>query len=237
MAAVAPAVETVPSATADRRVTSTIWLSVAVAVLGTAGTMVGTPFISDTDVYARGPEAVFAQLTGGHVPSQIGAALLYATALCLLLLRPRLTAMLRNAAPAAEQLVDRIGATLDVAAATVTIGAVFKSILTSGLPGGVDADFYSQVDVAVLYTVSGQLQFGVFVPLVATIGLTAVLVFRHGGGADGEGEERREGTDPAGQATVALGLPWSAGLVTPIWLFAMAFTAWRGDRRQPVPAT
>ncbi|WP_341252164.1 hypothetical protein [Euzebya pacifica] len=237
MAAVAPAVETVPSTTTNRRVTSTTWLAVAVAVLGTAGTMVGTPFISDTDVYAQGPEAVFAELTGGHVPSQTGAALLYATALCLLLLRPRLTAMLRNAAPAAEQLVDRIGATLDVAAATVTIGAVFKSILTSGLPGGVDADFYSQVDVAVLYTISGQLQFGVFVPLVATIGLTAVLVFRHGGLPRWLGALSAFLAVVVCAVTVALGLPWSAGLVTPIWMFAMAFTAWRGNRRQPVPAT
>ena len=115
MATVAPAFETAPSTIVPRRVTSTIWLAVGVAVLGTAGTIAGPPFITDPGVFADGPEAVFAELTGGHIPSQVGAALLYATAVCLLLLRPRLVEMLRRAAPAAEELVDRIGTTLDVA--------------------------------------------------------------------------------------------------------------------------
>lgn len=234
MAAVAPAFETAPSTIVPRRITSTIWLAVGVAVLGTAGTFAGPPFIADPGVFAEGPEAVFAELTGGHIPSQVGAALLYATAVCLLLLRPRLVEMLRRAAPAAEELVDRIGTTMDVAVATVTIGAVFKSILTSGLPGAVDADFYTQVDVAVLFTVSGQLQYGVFVPLVATMALTAVLVFRHGGLPRWVGALSALLAFAVCAVTVALNLPWSAGLVTPIWMVVMAFTAWRGGRQELV---
>jgi len=200
-------------------------LAVAIAVTSYAGTIVGSSFVDDPAAYETGPAAVFAQL-GDHLPTQVGAGLLYAAAFLTFLLRPRLVAWLGSRTPdAGRPLVDRIGASLDVAVATLVIGAVFKSILASGLPGGIDEALYTQVDVAVTHTIVGQLQFGVFMPFIATTGLFATLVLRHRALPRWAGAVAALMALAVCTVTLAFNLPWASGLIAPLWLLMVAALA------------
>lgn len=229
----APAPQAPPAAPPAPPIPSRRWALPAVAVATAAAAFIGTfvgQFIDDPAVYAAGPEAVHAELSG-YLPTQLSAGALYAAAGLLVAFSVGLTRHLRHRAPDHEGTVDAMGVLLHIAAGTVAVGAILKSILASGLPGGTDADYYTQVDVAVSHTIAGQFQFAAFIPVVAAMAVMAVLALRHRVLPRYVGAVSAVFVVGVVGVTLALNLPWSAGGVAPMWLLLMAVAVWRDAGR------
>ncbi len=193
--------------------------------------VLNAPFIRDTAVYDAGYEAVFAELTGARV-TQVGAFVGYASCGLLLAFAIGLVRTMQRRAPGARDLHLGLGMAFTAAFATLAGGFMWKSVLASGLPGGTDAAYYAAVDVAVINTIEQQMIFAAFVPLVAVIAITAVLVLRHGALPRWTGVLSAFLAGAVSLVTLVLNLPWSAGLVAPIWLLAVSVAVLRLRRSE-----
>ena len=203
------------------------WAGVAAGVAAMASlTVLNAPFITDEAVYRAGPEAVYAEL-GGQLLTQLGAAAGYLAAALLVPFGIGLVRTLARRAPQAPGLVIALGVALVASVATTVSGFAMKSVLASGLPGHMDSAFYTQVDTAVAHTFAGQLQYAGWLPVVGAAGVTAVLVLRHRALPRWLGWFSALIAGAVALVTVALNLPWSSGLVAPLWLIATSVVAVR----------
>lgn len=193
--------------------------------------VLNAPFVRDTAVYAAGPEAVFAELTGARL-TQVGAFVGYATCGLLIAFAIGLVRTMQRRAPRARDLVLGLGIALTAGVTTLAGGSMWKSVLASGLPGGIDAAYYSQVDVAVINTIEQQMIYAAFVPFVAVMAITAALVLKHGVLPRWTGLLSAFFAGAVSLVTLALNLPWSSGLVTPLWLIALSVAVLRLRRRE-----
>lgn len=204
---------------------------IVAGIAGIAATFLGPAFITDPGVYAAGPEAVFAELGGARL-AQLGAAAGYLTAVLLVPFGMGLVRTLARRVPEQLGLVVGMAVALATGVATITSAFIMKSVLASGLPGGIDASFYTHVDTAVVNTIAGQVQYAGFLPIVAAAGIFAVLAVRHGAMQRWVGLFSGFVATAVALVTVALNLPWSAGLVAPLWLVAVSVAILRLRRRE-----
>lgn len=203
------------------------WAGVGAGVAsGLALVVLHAPFIDDEAAYAAGPEAVYA-LLDGQLATQLGAAAGYLAAALLVPFGLGLVRTLWDRAPSARPLVASLAALLVAAVATITVGMGFKSLLASGLPGHMDNSFYTHVDVAVLHTIASQLMWLVFLPVIASAAVVAVLALRHGALQRWVGVLGALLAGVVTCMTVALNLPYSAGLASPVWLVAVSLAVLR----------
>ena len=131
------------------------------AVASLLNPVLNAPFIQDTAVYEAGYEAVFAELAGARV-TQVGAFVGYASCGLLLAFAIGLVRTMQRRAPGARDLHLGLGMAFAAALASLTGGFMWKSVLAAGLPGGMDADYYTAVDVAVINTIEQQMIFAGF---------------------------------------------------------------------------
>lgn len=195
-------------------------------------TVLNAPFISDEAVYRAGPEAVHAEL-GGQLLTQLGAAAGYLAAALLIPFAIGLVRTLARRAPERIGLVVAVGLALAASVATTVSAYAMKSVLASGLPGHGDSAFYTHVDTAVIYTISGQLQYAGWLPVVGAAGIVAVLALRYRALPRWLGAFSALIAVAVAAVTVAFNLPWSSGLVAPLWLIATSVAVLRLRRRTP----
>lgn len=193
-------------------------------------TILNAPFIEDDAVYRAGPEAVYAELSG-QLLTQLGAAAGYLAAALLVPFAIGLVRTLARRAPHHISLVVATGLALAASVATTVSAYAMKSVLASGLPGHGDSDFYTHVDTAVTYTIAGQLQYAGWLPVVGAAGVVAVLALRHQALPRWVGVFSALIAVTVAVVTVAFNLPWSSGLVAPLWLIAVSIAAMRLRRR------
>ena len=187
-------------------------------------TVLHAPFITDEAVFRAGPEAVYAELSG-QLLTQLGAAAGYLAAALLVPFGIGLVRTLARRAPQRIGLLVAAALALAAGVATTVSAYTMKSVLASGLPGHGDNAFYTHVDTAVTYTIAGQVQYAGWLPVVAAAGLVGYLAWT----------ERVLPRWLAGFSlfvatavavvTVAFNLPWSSGLLAPLWLVAVSATA------------
>lgn len=197
---------------------------IAAGIAAASSTFLHAPFIQDQAVFDAGPEAVYAELSG-QLLTQLGAAAGYLAAFLLVPFGIGLVRTLLRRAPHRAGVVLAAGLALVAGVATAVGGYAMKSVLASGLPGGIDEAFYTQIDTAVTYTIAGQLQYAGWLPVVLAAGIVGVVAW----------QERMLPRPLAGLSvaaagvvalvTVAFNLPWSAGLVAPLWLLGVGTTA------------
>ena len=193
-------------------------------------TVLGPAFITDESIYRAGPEAVYEEL-GGQLLTQLGAASGYLAAALLIPFGIGLVRTLARRAPDRVGLVLALGVALAAGVASTVSAYAMKSVLASGLPGHGDSGFYTQVDTAVAYTFSGQLQYAGWLPVVGAAGLIGVLVLRDRVMPRWIGVFSAFIAVAVATVTIAFNLPWSAGLVAPLWLIAVAVAVLRLRRR------
>lgn len=226
---------TTPAATPERLGSGVTgrwpWVGIAAGVAAAAAPMLHHGFIDDPAVYEAGPEAVYAAL-GGQLVTQLGAASGYLATVLLVPFGLGLVRMLRHRLPGRDEAVAAVGVLLAVGVATLVGGFGMKSVLASGLPGHMDNTFYTQVDVAVISTIAGQLQYAMFLPVVAAAGTFGVLVLRERAMQRWVGLFSVVAATAVAGVTVVLNLPYSAGLVTPLWLVAVSVAALRLRRHE-----
>lgn len=203
------------------------WAGVAAGVVAMASlTVLNAPFIADEAVFRDGPEAVYAELSG-QLLTQLGAAAGYLAAALLVPFGIGLVRTLARRAPERIGLVVATALALAAGVAT-TVGAyAMKSVLASGLPGHMDNAFYTHVDTAVTYTIAGQLQYAGWLPVVAAAGCVGVLAIRDRALPRWLGVPSLVAAVLVAAVTVVLNLPWSSGLVAPLWLIATGIAVLR----------
>ena len=193
--------------------------------------VLNAPFVQDPAVYGRGYEAVVAELTGARI-TQVGAFVGYASCGLLVAFAIGLVRTMQRRAPEARDLHLALGMAFTAALATLTGGFMWKSVLASGLPGGTDADYYTTVDVAVINTIEQQMIHAGFVPFVAVLAITAVFALRHRALPRWVGLLSAVLATGVALVTLLVNLPWSAGLVTPVWLLAVSVAVLRLRRAE-----
>lgn len=193
-------------------------------------TFLHAPFIGDPSVYEAGPEAVYAQLSG-QLLTQLGAAAGYLAAALLIPFGIGLVRTLWRRAPDQLGLIVATALALAAGVATTVSAYTMKSVLASGLPGHMDNAIYTHVDTAVTYTIAGQVQYAGWLPIVGVVGLVGLLAVKHGVLPRWFGVGSLLAAGLVATVTVALNLPWSSGLVSPLWLIAVSVLALRLRRR------
>lgn len=203
------------------------WAGVAAGVAAMASlTFLNAPFISDESVYEAGPEAVYAELSG-QLLTQLGAAAGYLAAALLVPFGIGLVRTLARRAPERIGLVVATALALAAGVATTVAAYAMKSVLASGLPGHMDNAFYTHVDTAVTFTIAGQLQYAGWLPVVAAAGCVGVLGLRDRVLPRWLAVPSVVAAGLVAAVTVALNLPWSSGLVAPLWLVATSVAVLR----------
>ncbi len=182
-------------------------------------TVLNAPYIADEAVFEAGPEAVYAELSG-QLLTQLGAAAGYLSAALLVAFGIGFVRTLARRHPDDVGAVVAIALALAAGVATTVSAYAMKSVLASGLPGHGDNAFYTHVDTAVTYTIAGQLQYAGWLPVVAAAGLVGVLCRHERGLLRWYALASMFLAGAVAVVTVAFNLPWSSGLVAPLWLLA-----------------
>lgn len=123
-----------------------------------------------------------------------------------------------------RQLPDRenmLGALRMGAAAfvgTSSIGVAVRYIASGGADGGIDEDFYSKEASTVLAVFGDQMAFAAMLPGLLVMGIVAFAALRHRVLPRTVGALTLVLTAVSVAMTLVLGLPYSAGLVVPLFL-------------------
>ena len=203
---------------------------IAAGVAAVASTFLNAPFIRDEAVFRAGPEAVYAELSGQLV-TQLGAAAGYLAAALLIPFGIGLIRTLARRAPERVGLLIAASLALAAGVATTVSAYILKSVLASGLPGHGDNAFYTHVDTAVTYTIAGQVQYAGWLPVVAAAGIVGWLAWTERVLPRALAAFSLFIAAAVSIVTVAFNLPWSSGLVAPLWLVAVSVVALVQRRR------
>jgi len=108
---------------------------------------------------------------------------------------------------------------------TGSVGALvssfgFKAMLAAGMPGGVDQVMYTKTDVVALLIITGQIQWLGWMGAAFAMALTAAAVLRHRILPLWVAALGVLASLFATVMTLAIALPYSAGVVTPAFLVA-----------------
>ncbi|MBW0116878.1 hypothetical protein I4J48_16660, partial [Pseudonocardia sp. KRD-169] len=97
------------------------------------------------------------------------------------------------------------------------VGVLLRYVAASGVPGGTDSAFYSPEAAVTLAVLADQAAFGAFLPGLAVMTVVGLLSVRDRVLPLGVGVVALVLAAASTAATVVLGLPYSAGLVWPLF--------------------
>lgn len=120
-------------------------------------------------------------------------------------------------APRREDLVEALRWCSIAFLGTGGIGVVMHYVAAGGVPGGIDEAFYTPEASATIAVLADQLSFAAFLPGLAVMAVVGVLAVRDRVLPLGVGIFALVLAAASTAATVALGLPYSAGLVWPLF--------------------
>lgn len=225
------AAPTAPAQSEARRALSGAW---PLAALGAGvSTFVFTTLSSHwmNDASKEGVSGVFAAVEGDGGKTHLGIVAGFVSVLLLAVFAVGFGRFLAARAPkdSVPAAVARLG--LNVTVATVALAASLKAIYRGGLPDHADHTMYTKEAVVVLQILVDQYQWAAYWTLVLAMVAVAVLGLK----------DRVLPRSYAGASavmalfvlgmTLVLGLPYSAGLIAPVWLVATGI-AMLGIRRR-----
>lgn len=120
-------------------------------------------------------------------------------------------------APHREGLVEALRWTSIAFLGAGAIGVLLRYVAASGVPGGTDSAFYSPEAAVTLSVLADQAGFGAFLPGLAVMTVVGLLAVRDRVLPLGVGVVALVLAAASTAATVVLGLPYSAGLVWPLF--------------------
>lgn len=187
-------------------------------------------FLED-DVTSGGVDAVVAAVAGDGAQTHLGLVAAFLTVGLLAVFAVGFGRFLVARAPegSTSAQVARLGLTATVA--TVSLAAGLKAIYRGGLPDHVDSGMYTPESVAVLQILVDQYQWAAYWTLVLAMGAVAVLGLRDKVLPKPYAVLSAVLTVFVLGMTLGLGLPYSSGLIAPIWLVATGISLLRLRKR------
>lgn len=227
----APTTTTAPAQSEARRALSGAWPLAAfgAAVTTFVFTTLSSHWLEEGDTGSVA--SVYAAVDGDGSKTQLGVVTGFLSVLLLAVVAVGFGRFLTARAPqhsAAAQLA-RLG--MNAAVGTVAVAAALKAVYRGGLPDHMDHTMYTRESVAVLQIVVDQYQWAAYWTLVLAMAAAAWL------GLKDRVLPRSYAVVSAVTATfvlgmtLVLGLPYSSGLIAPVWLVATGIMA-LGVRRR-----
>lgn len=127
-------------------------------------------------------------------------------------------------APHREGLVEALRWTSIAFLGAGTVGVLLRYVAASGVPGGTDSAFYTPEAAVTLAVLADQAAFGAFLPGLAVMTVVGLLAVRDRVLPLGVGVVALVLAAASTAATVVLGLPYSAGLVWPLFALVVGVT-------------
>lgn len=174
----------------------------------------------EEDVTSGGVDAVVAAVDGDGAQTHLGLVAAFLTVGLLAVFAVGFGRFLVARAPegSAAAQVARLGLTATVA--TVSLAAGLKAIYRGGLPDHLDSVMYTPESVATLQILVDQYQWASYWTLVLAMGAVAVLGLKDKVLPRSYAALSAVLTVFVLGMTLVLGLPYSSGLIAPIWLVA-----------------
>ncbi|MEX5712472.1 hypothetical protein AB1484_30420 [Parafrankia sp. FMc6] len=198
----------------------------AAAVLGALGSFV-LGWDPDEGITQAGTDAIYREAGEHGSVIRAGASLGFVAVAALIVFAAGFTRALGRRAP--DSLAVPVMRTAFGAAAACLIFAFgLKHVLAGGVPGGIDDNFYTPADVEVFSVLVSQMQYAAWWGVMLAAAAAAVLAFSGPRVLPrwfGAVSVALSGISIG--ATLLVGLPYSAGLLAPLWLLAAAVAAYR----------
>lgn len=208
-----------PQEVAARPLHRTFWpyAGLAAGLLGFVSTTVTVnPFPSEEEAKG-GIEAVYAGL-GSATTTRIGSALGFLATYLLLMFAIGYVRHLRARAPQGSTIPTLVQMAMTAGAGAMFIGYGMKAAAAGGLEGGIDAAFYTHTDTVVINTLAGQVVWVGWQGVALAMAVTAVAALRHRMVPRWVGAVGALFSLFVFAFTMVLALPYSAGIVAPVFL-------------------
>ena len=228
-----PTTSTDPTAQSDvRRSLNGLWpLAGAVAAVASgAFALYSSTYIED-DVAAAGSAAVYDHIAGEGTLLHIGIVTGFTAMVALAVFAAGFVRFLAARDQSGSLAVPVAGIGLGVTVATVAVAASIKAIVRGGLPSHGDHRMYTEESVATLQILIDQFQYAAFWGMTLVMGAVVVLSLVHRVLPRWYGALSAVFTLFVVLMTGLGGLPYSAGLVTPLFLVATVVVLLRLRRR------
>jgi hypothetical protein len=227
-----PVQSTSTGTSSDARRALSGWWPFAAAGAGVTSavfTLFSSRFVTEAET-AGGAAAVYAAVDGDGARTHVGVA---AAFLCVVLLAVFAAGFGRFlAARAPGSLAAQVARTgLTASVATVALAASLKAVYRGGLPDHGDAGMYTEEAVATLQILVDQYQWAAYWTVALAMGAVAVLALGDGLLPRWYGWLSAALTTFVLGMTLVLALPYSAGVVAPVWLVATTLALLRLRRR------
>jgi hypothetical protein len=195
-------------------------LAGAVAAVSAGAFALFSSTLLDDEVAAQGSGAVYEAIADSGTVFHVGIVTGFTAVVALAVFGAGFLRFLAARAPQGSlaEPVARLG--LGATVATVAVAAALKAIVRGGLPSHVDHGMYTQESVATLQILVDQFQYAAFWGMTLVMGAVAVLSLAHRVLPRWYGALCALFTVFVVLMTGVLGLPYSAGLVTPLFLVA-----------------
>jgi len=208
-------------ATADGAPTGRVrsrWWPIAGVVTGVLGiaTTYSFPMLED-DVKANGVDAVFNELDDPTVV-RVGASIGFLVVLALVIWGAGFVRHLRTSSPDGALGASIAHISIAASAGAMIFGYGLKAMLAGGIKGGIDEGLYTKTDVAVLHLFVDQSHWLIWMGVALAAGVTAWMSFKYRSVPRWIGIVSVISAVLVFGMTVAFALPYSAGVVAPVWI-------------------
>lgn len=198
---------------------SKLWplYGLAAGIAGNAATMFLSATVSK-EAKASGVDAVFKELSTGHIKVAIGASLGFLSIAFLVAFGVRLQRFVAARVPKESVIPQSMFIALAGGVGAMIVAFGFKAMLAGAMPGGVDVNLNTSTDVTVLQAITDQMQWLCWQGVALLMAITAYASLKY------RAVPRWFGTVSVIFSaffivfTLFLALPYSAGIVGPVWL-------------------
>ncbi|NHC16074.1 hypothetical protein [Motilibacter deserti] len=224
-----------PSATAyaPPRRSAWAWSGLLAGVTGTVATAFTFTDPPESAVQG-GPEAVYAALEGRGLV-QAGASLGFVAVAALVVFAAGLARHVAARVPVHSLVPAVLRTAFAGAVGALILAFSFKAMLAGGMPGGIDESFTTKEDVAFLALLVSQGQWVGWIGVAIAMGASAYAALRLGALPRWTGVVAAVFSLFVAGFVLVLCLPYSAGIVAPVWLVVVSVALLTSPKAQQPP--
>lgn len=206
------------------------WAAAAAGVTSAVFTNFTSRFMTEAET-AGGASAVYAAVEDDGLRTHVGVVTAFLCVVFLAVFAAGFGRFLTARAPHGSLTAQVARTGLVASVATVALAASLKAVYRGGLPDHMDSGMYTRDAVVTLQILVDQYQWAAYWTLVLAMGAVAVLGLRDGLLPRWYAVLSTVLTAFVLGMTLVLGLPYSAGVIAPVWLVATTVALLRLRKR------